>query len=71
MTTRPMMTRQMRQATTIKARELVGLMKSSRVQLFTFTSFEKTIRWEFGMIGVQTRIERVPLMERAAVKLST
>ena len=56
---------------TISASELVGLMNSSRVQLAVVDSGENTINCEFGIIGVHTRIDRCPLMEKAAVKLST
>jgi len=71
MITSPIITRQMRHAITISASELVGLINSSRVQLFEEASGENTISCEFGMIGVHTRIERVPPTEKAAVKLST
>jgi hypothetical protein len=69
--TAPMIKRQTRQATTIKASELVGLMKSSKFQLFTFDSVEKIMSYEFGMIGVHFLIDLSPLIEMAALKFST
>jgi hypothetical protein len=61
--TTPIMNKQIRHAITIKAKELVGLMKSSRVQLLTFYSGANMISWELGIIGVHTLIDLSPSIE--------
>jgi len=71
MITTPIMNRHIKHAITIKANELVGLMNSSRVQLFTFCSIANMISCELGIIGVQTLIDLSPSIEYAAVKDST
>lgn len=56
----PIASRHTTHVSTIKNRADVGLMKSSRPQDDTKFAFAKTTSYEFGMIGVHIRKERLP-----------
>lgn len=66
-----MINKQIKQATTIKAREDVGLMNNSKFQVLTLGSIANIINYELGIIGVQILIDLFPSIENAALKLST
>ncbi len=71
MITTPMMNKQIRQAITIRAKDFVGFMNSSSVQLLMFASCAKMISYELGIIGVHTRSASVPSIANTAVNVST
>ena len=66
----PIKIKHITQATTINARELVGLMNNSNCQFETSGSSDIMMSYEFGMIGVQILTDLSAPIENAALKLS-